>query len=56
MKSSLIRKREIGNWADEKTTAIYDLVRDGKAAVPKIPDQNAVEELVIKLQKNHWRK
>jgi predicted nucleotidyltransferase len=47
---------ELVSWADEKTTAIYDLVRNDKAVVPKIPDQNAIEKLVINLQKNHWRR
>jgi predicted nucleotidyltransferase len=47
---------ELISWSDSKVDELYDLVRSGKSAVPKKPDQNAIEELVIKLQDNFWNK
>jgi len=44
------------SWSDNKVDELYSLVRSGKSAVPKKPDQKAIEELVIRLQDNFWNK
>jgi predicted nucleotidyltransferase len=41
-------------WADERVDHLYDVVRSGKSAVPKKPDQNAIEKLVIEVQDRLW--
>jgi predicted nucleotidyltransferase len=43
-------------WADEKVDYLYNIVRSGKSAVPKDPDQHAIEELTIKLQDMMWER
>jgi predicted nucleotidyltransferase len=42
-------------WSDGKVEELYQLVRDGNSVVPKNPDQEAIESLVIELQESHWR-
>lgn len=41
-------------WSEKKVDELYELVRSGKSAVPKNPDQDALEKLVVELQEKHW--
>ena len=43
------------DWSEIKVKELYALVRDGKSAVTKHPDENAIEELTIRLQEKHWK-
>lgn len=50
------RYERLIEWSDAKVQELYQLVRDGKSVVPKEPNRDAIESLIIKLQKEHWNR